>query len=79
MDTGTDYGMLTGMAETQKITIEVPRELLERAQRASGKGITETVRQGLRAVAASEAYRLLAESRGTWNTGISWQELKDDR
>lgn len=67
------------MADTQKITIEVPRELLDRAQRASGKGITATVRQGLRAVAASEAYRRLAESRGKWKTGIRWQELKDDR
>ncbi|MGH9414074.1 MAG: hypothetical protein ACRD0Y_10100 [Terriglobales bacterium] len=67
------------MTDTQKITLEVPRELLKQAQRATGKGISETVRAGLRSVAASDAYKRLAQSRGKWKLGISWQELKDDR
>jgi len=29
------------MSTARKITVEVPRELLDRAQRASGAGITE--------------------------------------
>ena len=40
------------METARKITVEVPPELLERAQRASGSGITETVRTGLQLVAA---------------------------
>jgi len=31
----------------RKITVEVPLDLLEKAQRASGTGITQTVRTGL--------------------------------
>jgi hypothetical protein len=35
------------MEAIQKITVGVPAELLAKAQRASGAGITETVRTGL--------------------------------
>lgn len=63
----------------QKITLEVPRELLKQAQRATGQGISATVRTGLQRLAAQDAYRILLESRGKWKTGVSWQKLKDDR
>lgn len=40
-----------GVMETaRKITVEVPPGLLEKAQRASGSGITQTVRTGLQLV-----------------------------
>jgi hypothetical protein len=39
------------METARKITIEVRRELLEKAQRATGSGITQTVRAGLELVA----------------------------
>jgi len=42
----------------------VPLEFLEKAQRASGSGITQTVRTGLRLVAASQAYARLRQVRG---------------
>jgi hypothetical protein len=35
------------MQTARKITVEVPEELLEKAQKASGEGITQTVRTGL--------------------------------
>jgi hypothetical protein len=35
------------METARKITVEVPPGLLEKAQRASGSGITQTVRTGL--------------------------------
>ena len=44
------------MATLRKITVKVPAGLLERAQEASGQGITETVRAGLQLVAASRVY-----------------------
>lgn len=67
------------MQETRKITIEVPIELLERAQKASGSGVTQTVRTGLQLLAASEAYARLRERRGKVRFTHTWAELKDDR
>jgi hypothetical protein len=67
------------MKPARKITIEVPADLLERAQEASGEGITQTVRTGLRLVAASNAYAKVRELRGKVKFSLSWEQLKDDR
>jgi hypothetical protein len=67
------------MAGTRKITIEVPSDLLEKAQRASGSGITETVRTGLQLVAASHAYARLRQLRGTVTFSRTTADLKADR
>jgi hypothetical protein len=40
---------------TRKITIEVPADLLEKAQQATGAGVTQTIRTGLQLAAASQA------------------------
>jgi hypothetical protein len=69
---------MTGMAE-RKITIHVPADLLDRAQKASGQGITETVRQGLRLVAAGETFRRVARLRGTVKFSIDPARLREDR
>ena len=66
------------MAE-RKITLHVPDELLDRAQRSTGKGITETVRQGLRLVAAGDTFRRVAKLRGTVKFSIDPARLRDDR
>jgi hypothetical protein len=66
------------MAE-RKITLQVPEELLDRAQRSSGQGITETVRQGLRLVAAGDTFRRVAKLRGTVKFSIDPARLRDDR
>ena len=67
------------MDRARKITIEVPLELLEKAQRASGSGITQTVRTGLQLVAASQAYARLRELRGKVRFTRTLAELKADR
>ncbi|MGD0966480.1 MAG: hypothetical protein ABSA57_21645 [Candidatus Acidiferrales bacterium] len=67
------------MSIARKITVEVPPELLERAQRASGTGITETVRTGLQLVAASRTYARLRQLRGKVRFSRSLAELKADR
>jgi hypothetical protein len=64
---------------TRKITIEIPEDLLEKAQEATGLGITQTVRTGLQLVAASQAYDRLLELRGKFKFSLTWEELKDDR
>lgn len=67
------------MAAARKITIEVPPELLEKAQQASGSGITQTVRTGLQLVAASQAYARLRHLRGKVRFARTLAELKADR
>ena len=67
------------MEPARKITVEVPSDLLERAQRASGSGITQTVRTGLQLVAASETYARLRTLRGRVRFSRSLAELKCDR
>jgi hypothetical protein len=67
------------MGAARKITVEIPEKLLEKAQQATGSGITQTVRTGLQLVAASQAYDRLLELRGKVKFSLTWQELKDDR
>jgi len=67
------------MDTVRKITVEVPRELLEKAQRASGTGVTQTVRTGLQLVAASRTYARLRKLRGKVRFSRLVAELKADR
>ena len=69
---------LSSMTE-RKITVDVPPELLEKAQRASGTGITQTVRTGLELVAASRTYARLRQLRGKVRFTRTLAELKADR
>ncbi len=66
------------MAE-RKVTVHVPEDLLGRAQKATGQGITETVRQGLRLVAAGDTFRRVANLRGTVKFSVDLARLRDDR
>ena len=59
--------------------MEVPLELLEKAQRASGTGITQTVRAGLQLIAASQTYARLRKLRGKVRFSRTVAELKADR
>ncbi|HEX4808469.1 MAG TPA: hypothetical protein VH325_06045 [Bryobacteraceae bacterium] len=67
------------MERARKITIEIPSELLDRAQRASGTGITQTVRTGLQLVAASQTYANLRGLRGKVRFSRTSADLKVDR
>lgn len=78
-DAGIDYGRVGVMETVRKITVEVPLDLLDKAQRASGTGITQTVRTGLQLVAASQAYARLRQLRGKVRFSRTLAELKADR
>jgi hypothetical protein len=52
------------MSTARKIAVEVPPELLEKAQKATGTGVTQAVRTGLQLVAASRTYARLRQLRG---------------
>ena len=67
------------METARKITVQVPLELLEKAQQASGTGITQTVRTGLQLVAASRTYARLRQLRGKVRFTRTWAGLKADR
>ena len=67
------------MKTARKITVEIPPELLEKAQRASGAGIAQTVRMGLQLVAASHAYARLRALRGKVRFSQTTAKLGDDR
>jgi hypothetical protein len=77
-----EYGTMQAeglMEAPRKITVEVPPELLEKAQRAIGAGITETVRTGLKLVAATQTYARLRQLRGKVRFSRTSAELKADR
>ncbi len=67
------------MRIARKITVEIPPELLDRAQKATGSGITQTVRAGLQLVAASQTYARLRQFRGKVRFTRTAAELKADR
>jgi len=59
--------------------VEIPDTLLQKAQQASGTGITQTVRTGLQLLAASQAYSRLRQLRGTVRFTRTLAQLKADR
>ena len=67
------------MQTAKKITIQVPEHLLRKAQKATGTGITPTVRQGLELVAAGRAYKELQRLRGKVRFSINVKSLREDR
>ena len=71
--------MIKIMETARKITVEVPLDLLEKAQQATGAGITHTVRAGLQLVAASRTYARLRQLRGRVRFTRTLAELKADR
>ena len=67
------------MALTRKVTVELPPDLLEKAQQATGSGLTQTIRAGLQLLAASEAFAELRKMRGKVQFTRTAEELKFDR
>ncbi len=67
------------MKTEKKITVHIPEELLRSAQRQTGQGISATVRQGLKLVAASATFRRLRELRGKVQIRIDLEALRKDR
>ena len=67
------------MKPVRKITVLVSSELLAKAQKAAGAGVSETVRKGLELLAASEAYDRLLKMRGKGKFSVALSELREDR
>ena len=67
------------MSSRKKVTVEVPSELLRRAQKSTGQGVTGTIRRGLELVAARRAYEELRRLRGRVPFSVDLDTLRDDR
>ena len=67
------------MGAARKVTVEIPHELLRKAQKSTGAGVTATIRRGLELVAAAEAYEGLRRQRGRVRFSVDWKRLRRDR
>jgi hypothetical protein len=67
------------VSAARKVTIQVPRELLRKAQKSTGEGVTATIRKGLELVAARRAYDDLRRLRGRVPFSVDWEALREDR
>jgi hypothetical protein len=64
---------------TQKITVHVDQALLQRARKRTGKGVSDTIREGLTLVAAGAAYQKLRALRGRVKFSVDVRTLREDR
>ncbi len=64
---------------TTKVTVELPADLLERARRSTGEGITATIRRGLELVASTRAQEQLRGLRGRVKFSIDLAAIRADR
>jgi hypothetical protein len=62
--------------EMRKVTVMLPKDLIDRAIKTSGLGITPTIRKGLEVVAASNAYKRILRRRGKVHFSIDVDELR---
>jgi hypothetical protein len=66
------------MLETRKITAHLPEALLRQAMEETGKGVTETIREGLKCLARERAYKGLLSLKGKVKFKYSAAELRGD-
>jgi hypothetical protein len=67
------------MSAARKVTVLLPADLVDRAQRSSGKNLTATMCQGLKLVAAGPAYEGLRRLKGKVRFSIDLRSLREDR
>ena len=63
----------------RKVTVLLPADLVKRATKATGQGVTPTIRRGLESIAAGEAYDGLRRLRGKVKLSLNVDELRQDR
>lgn len=69
----------SSMATAKKVTVELPTELLQRAQEFTGQGVTSTIRRGLELLAASRAYDELLKLKGKVKISVDMRAQREDR
>jgi hypothetical protein len=61
----------------KRVTANLPEELLEEAMRATGKGITVTLVEGLELVARRRAYQKLLALKGKLDLELDLDRLRE--
>jgi hypothetical protein len=74
-----DAGIVAGMDDLKKITVQVSEHDLAAAQAYTGEGVTETVRAALKKLASIRAQQELLKLRGTYKFKLNLDELREDR
>jgi hypothetical protein len=67
------------MTRGRRITANLPEQLLEEAMEVTGKGITETLVEGLRLVRRARAYEKAMALRGKVNLSIDLDVSRERR
>lgn len=66
------------MLEHRKVTVNLPQDLLDNAMEETGKGITETICEGLKRLVRERAYKGLLALKGKVKFKYSAAELRGD-
>jgi hypothetical protein len=64
--------------ELQKVTVMLPKSLIEKATQISGVGLTPTLRQGLEKIVMADGYARTRQLRGKVKFSINVDELRED-
>jgi len=67
------------MGAEKKVTVMLPEDLLKKAMKASGEGLTPTLRKGLELVAAKDVYRRLLELKGKLDLDLDIGASRKDK
>lgn len=71
--------MNSQVSHNQKVTVQLPKDLIQEAMKGSGDNLTATIRQGLQLIAAKRVYEGLRKRRGKVKFSINLKELRKDR
>ena len=63
----------------QKITVRLPRHLLQSALKASGSGISETITEALKIITEKPIYEKMLSLRGKVKLSLNINQLREDR
>lgn len=67
------------MTRVKKITTLIPLDLLQKAQKFTGEGITQTIRTALELLAKKEIFRQVRSLKGTYKFKLDLKKLREDR
>jgi hypothetical protein len=70
---------IPNVTRERRITANLPEQLLEEAMKVTGKGITETLVEGLRLVRRARAYEKAMALRGKVNLSIDLDVSRERR
>ena len=67
------------MSGVKRITANIPAELLDEAMKTTGRGITDTLTEGLELVRRTRAYRKAMDLKGTLALEIDLEKSRERR